>query len=139
MLIYLIDEDEISLYLTEQQLRMEAFAEDILTFTGAAEALAYLVPRLATSVPQVIFLDLNMPLMDGWGFLEALAPYQAALQARCHIYLLTSSLALTDTAKAQEYALVAGIIHKPLKDEEIKAILTKLQAEAAKEPGRETT
>jgi len=130
MLIYLIDEDPISLFLTEHVLRAEDFVQDIHQFTAAEEALAYLLPRLATAVPHIIFLDLNMPVMDGWGFLAALTPYEAALQGRCRIYLLTSSLALADTAKAQNYALVAGIIHKPLEEEEVKATLAAVQGAA---------
>jgi CheY-like chemotaxis protein len=69
------------------------------------------------------YLDLNMPVMDGWGFLDALAPHAPALQGRCRIYLLTSSLALGDREKASENALVQGIMHKPLEEEGIRAIL----------------
>jgi CheY-like chemotaxis protein len=127
MLTYIIDEDFISIYLTEQVLRMEGFATDIHSFLAAEEALAYLLPRIATELPQVIFLDLNMPVMDGWEFLEALSSYQEELRDRCRIYLLTSSLAQADTAKAKDYALVSGIIHKPLDEKEVKAIKAQIQ------------
>ncbi|ALW86773.1 hypothetical protein AUC43_17825 [Hymenobacter sedentarius] len=136
MRTYLIDEDPISLFLTEHVLRTEGFADDIRAFTAAEEALAYLVPRIATAVPRVIFLDLNMPVLDGWGFLMALTPYAAALQGRCRIYLLTSSLALADTTRAQDCALVAGIIHKPLDEELVQTILADLRAEAAARTGQ---
>jgi CheY-like chemotaxis protein len=136
MLIYLIDEDPISLFLTEHVLRAEEFAQDIHPFTAAEEALAYLVPRLATAVPQIILLDLNMPVMDGWGFLAALTPYEAALQSRCRIYLLTSSLALADRVKSQNYALVAGVIRKPLEEEEVKTMLAVIQGNAGKDDSK---
>ena len=64
-----------------------------------------------------------MPVMDGWQFLDTLTPYAPALEGRCRIYLLTSSLALADTARASSHALAAGIIHKPLDDDEVKIIL----------------
>jgi CheY-like chemotaxis protein len=121
MLTYLIDDDIVSLFVAEQMLRLEGFMAPIIPFTGAEEALAYLLPRLVSDPPEFIFLDLNMPVMDGWGFLKALAPHAAALKSRCHIYLLTSSLALEDTEKAQGHALVQGIIHKPLDEDEIRA------------------
>ncbi|GAA4035942.1 hypothetical protein GCM10022409_20990 [Hymenobacter glaciei] len=121
MLTYLIDDDPISLFVSEQTLRLEGFMAPIVPFTGAVEALAYLLPRLVVEPPEFIFLDLNMPLMDGWSFVEALVPHAAALKGRCQIYLLTSSLALEDTEKARSHALVQGIIHKPLDEDEIRA------------------
>ncbi|GAB2705879.1 hypothetical protein GCM10011495_23170 [Hymenobacter frigidus] len=125
MLTYLIDDDPVSLFLTEHMLRLEGFMAPILAFAGAEEALAHLLPRLATNPPGLIFLDLNMPVMDGWGFLDALAPHASALQDGCRIYLLTSSLALVDTEKARDHALVHGIIHKPLDEETIRAVVLK--------------
>ncbi|MDO7874088.1 response regulator [Hymenobacter sp. ASUV-10] len=122
MLVYLIDEDDISLYLTEQTLILEDFAQQIRAFSTAEEALAALVAQLASHPPQVIFLDLNMPVMDGWEFLAALEPYAAQVLSQCRIYLLTSSLALADTARANTHQLVSGIIHKPLDEGDLRAI-----------------
>ena len=139
MLTYLIDDDTVSLFLTEQMLRLEGFVAPILPFTGAEAALAHLLPRLVTEPPEFIFLDLNMPVMDGWGFLDALAPHAAALQGWCRIYLLTSSLALVDKEKAREYALVQGIIHKPLDEESIRAaVLERNRTALPAAPGIDT-
>jgi len=123
MLTYLIDDDPISLFLSEQMLRLGGFQAPILPFSEAEAALAYLVPRLATERPQVIFLDLNMPVMNGWQFLDALAPHVVVLQGGCQIYLLTSSLSLADTTRTSSYPLISGVIHKPLDEDEVKAIL----------------
>ncbi|GAB3861872.1 response regulator [Hymenobacter terrigena] len=121
MKTYLIDDDDLAIYLTETLLRAEGFSNCICTFQSAREALDKLVGR-SQAVPKVVFLDLNMPLMNGWQFLDALTPYQEALRGNCHIYILTSSLALKDLEKSKQYALVAGLIHKPLDSEEIRAI-----------------
>ncbi|WP_210521790.1 response regulator [Hymenobacter terricola] len=123
MLTYLIDDDAVSLFVAEQTLRLEGFMAPIIPFVGAEEALAYLLPRLVSDPPKFIFLDLNMPVMDGWGFLDVLAPHAAALKDWCRIYLLTSSLALVDTEKAQSHALVHGLIHKPLDEDGIRAAI----------------
>jgi CheY-like chemotaxis protein len=124
MLTYLIDDDPVSLFLTEQMLYLGSFQPLVLPFVDVEAALSYLLPRITTEPPEVIFLDLNMPVIDGWQFLEALTPHTAALQSRCHIYLLTSSLALADTARASGHVLVSGIIRKPLDEDNINTILT---------------
>ena len=118
---YLIDDDDLAIDLTEQLLRTEKSSNCICTFQLAEEALDKLVGKTQRHTPAV-FLDLNMPLMDGWQFLDALAAYQDALRGTCHIYILTSSLALKDLEKSRQYALVAGLIHKPLDSKEIQAI-----------------
>ena len=123
MLTYLIDDDTVSLFVAEQTLRLEGSMTPIISFVGAEEAWAYLQSRLVSEPPEFIFLDLNMPVMNGWAFLDILIPHAAALKGRCHIYLLTSSLALADTAKAQDHVLVQGIIHKPLDEDAIRAVV----------------
>jgi CheY-like chemotaxis protein len=128
MLTYLIDDDPISLFLTEQTLRLGGFQAPILPFGEAEEALSYLLPRLATEPPEVIFLDLNMPKMNGWQFLDALMPHVSALLGQCRLYLLTSSLALADTDQTHSYTLISGIIHKPLDEGEVRAILAQQDA-----------
>jgi CheY-like chemotaxis protein len=123
---YLIDDDKLAIYLTEHLLRTEGFSNCICTFQSAREALDKLVDE-KQRMPQVVFLDLNMPLMDGWQFLDALAPYQEALRGNCYIYILTSSLALKDLEKSKQYELVAGLIHKPLDSKEIQAIRSRFE------------
>jgi CheY-like chemotaxis protein len=123
---YLIDDDDLGIYLTEHLLRAEGFSNTICTFQSATEALDTLLKEKDSGAPTVVFLDLNMPLMNGWQFLDALAPYQPELLGRWHIYILTSSLALSDLEKSKEYDLVSGLIHKPIDTEEIRAIQSEL-------------
>jgi CheY-like chemotaxis protein len=135
MLTYLIDDDPISLYLAEQVLLEEGLPTEIQLFGAAEDALRSLLPRLATALPQLILLDLNMPLMDGWQFLDALAPHAAALRrGGCHLYILTSSLATADVVKVKQYDLVTAIIHKPIGAAEVQAIKSHLVV-AAPKPG----
>jgi CheY-like chemotaxis protein len=127
MLTYLIDDDPISLYLAEQVLLSEGLDTDIQLFGAAQDALAALLTGLATAPPRLILLDLNMPLMDGWQFLDALAPHTAALsRSGCHLYILTSSLATADLAKVKQYDLIRAIIHKPIGESEVQAIKGRL-------------
>ena len=131
MKTYLIDDDAIGAYLTENLLKAEGVAVPIYTFQSAEKALDDLIARPKETLPKVVFLDLNMPLMNGWQFLEALEPYQNKLRDSCHIYILTSSLALADLEKSRHYELVSGLIHKPLDRGEIRAIYAQLLDGAA--------
>ncbi|MCC3151486.1 response regulator [Hymenobacter sp. BT770] len=126
MKTYLIDDDQLGIYLTEQLLLAEGFSNSICTFESAEAALQSLAQG-EEEMPQVVFLDLNMPVMNGWEFLDALAPYEKKMRGNCHIYILTSSLALTDLEKSKHYDLVVGLIHKPLDSKEIRAIQAQLE------------
>ncbi|WP_066505001.1 two-component system response regulator [Rufibacter sp. DG15C] len=124
MKTYLIDDDHISIFITAQTLRLENFSEDIQTFHSAEDALDKLVG--ATGIkesPQVIFLDLNMPGMNGWEFLDTIKPYENQLLNTCRIYILTSSLDFTDTKRIKDYPLVADLLHKPIGPEDIQVIM----------------
>jgi len=122
----LIDDDEIGVFLTERLLKREGFSDDVQAFSNAEQALDFLQHAPASELPRVIFLDLNMPVMDGWEFLDALRPQEARLQGNCRVYILTSSSAHTDTSRAQEFGLVAGLLHKPIDSAQIQAVLARL-------------
>ena len=134
MKTYLIDDDELALFLARYLIQAEGFAEVIHSFSSAEEALDTLVTLPREELPQVIFLDLNMPVMNGWQFLDALAPYENDLLGRCRIYILTSSLALADLEKSRCYRLVDSLIHKPLDRSELQAILSQLTTQVANRP-----
>jgi CheY-like chemotaxis protein len=124
MKTYLIDDDHISIFITAQTLRLENFSEDIQTFHSAEDALDRLLGETGIKErPQVIFLDLNMPGMNGWEFLETIKPYENQLISTCRIYILTSSLDFADTMRIKDYPLVTDLLHKPIGPEDIQVIL----------------
>ena len=126
---YIIDDEAISIYLTKYMLIEEKFSDDITTFDSAEEALEDIKQNLEATLPRIIFIDLNMPGMNGWEFLDELEPYKPQLLNRCWIYILTSSLDLNDAARAKEYELVQGFIHKTIDKEDIKEIKSKLKGQ----------
>jgi len=73
-------------------------------------------------LPDIIFLDINMPIMDGWEFLNALIELNNPLLLTPIIYLYTSSVYKEDINKAEQYSIVKRIISKPFTFEKIKEI-----------------
>ena len=123
MYTILIDDDPISLFLTQRLIKSGGFLTAVTPFDSPVEALAALKQQLAAGqLPMVVFLDLNKPVLKGWQFLEALAPHEISMQGQCRIYLLTSSVAPLDATRAKDHALITRLIHKPLNISELREI-----------------
>jgi two-component system, chemotaxis family, chemotaxis protein CheY len=125
--VYLIDDDQLSVYLTRFVLNQARFAETIVPYQEAKLALKALQDPASGGLPEVIFLDLNMPEMDGWAFLDALKPRQQELAGQVKIYILTSSVDPQDQEKAAGYGLVAGFLLKPLELQAATALKQELR------------
>ncbi|MFT2010928.1 response regulator [Pontibacter sp. 13R65] len=122
MKTFIIDDDPISSFLTETVLSMEEFSQNIVTFSSAEESLNFLSEDMEANVPEVIFLDLNMPTMNGWQFLQALSPHENTISKNCSIFILTSSIDSSEQKLAQEHTVVKGFISKPITEEHIHSI-----------------
>lgn len=102
MYMLLIDDDPTTIFVTEWLLQLEGLSDTAASFKDPTEAFTFLLMQLpAGLVPQVILLDLNMPLVSGWDFLNQLTRYEVQLQGQGVVYLLTSSLAPADKARAK--------------------------------------
>ncbi|WP_187262982.1 response regulator [Pontibacter beigongshangensis] len=123
---FIIDDDELSTYLTQFVLEEEKLADSIDCYVDAEKAFEDLVGPAVNDLPEVIFLDLNMPYMSGWAFLDALRPYEKKLEKKIKIYILSSSINPTDVARSERYRLVAGFLHKPLEIDEVSQIKASL-------------
>lgn len=128
----LIEDDLTATFLTKRLFHHEAVPGELTTFESPVAALAFIQAQVAAHTPpDVILLDLNMPLLSGWQVLDALAPVQEHLLGHCLVYVLTSSLATSDMTRAQTYPLVAGFIHKPLDRLELHAIQERVREQQA--------
>ena len=113
----IIDDDPINNLICEKLLMMSEVTASTRSFLVAADALDWL-NTLPSALPELIFLDINMPLIDGWGFLERLEKQMPAHGIR--ICILTSSISLEDEARAATYPVVSDFIAKPLTLEKIR-------------------
>jgi CheY-like chemotaxis protein len=127
--VLLVDDDEATNFINRLAIRKAAFAEKIVIVRNGLEALEYLRSEAYDREyvePDFIFLDINMPVMNGWEFLEA---YQQ-LQHRPHaplIVMLTTSLNPDDAEKAGNITAITEFRHKPLTISMLQDILAKYQ------------
>ena len=122
--VYLIDDDEICL-LTSQFIFTESrYIDGCTFFQDPREALAVIKQDLESdTLPEIIILDLHIPEMDGWEFLEALKPYEAQLRNKCFIYMLTSSADEAELVQAQNCGLVFELLQKPFTPQKLDEII----------------
>ena len=108
----LIEDDPANIYWMKHMLSEIDFCESLVIYNHGKEALDGLKLIIASdeNIPKVIFLDLNMPVMDGWEFLDefTLVP----TKNKIFIYIVTSSINPTDVIKAQQYERVSDYIVK---------------------------
>ena len=116
--VLLIDDDPINNYVNKRLiLRLFSVAE-IAEFLDAVSALEY----LKTNTPELIFLDINMPEMDGWQFLEEYRNYPN----RTKVVILTSSIDPSDRMRSEQFDFVEGFFVKPLNISNTNEALSKV-------------
>ena len=114
--VCVIDDDPIYTYLTDRVMKMVDFSNCIEFFKDGETALNSLKPRLRSgrNIPDVIFLDLAMPVIDGWQFLDE---FIIPRKKKVLIYVVTSSIDPEDAARVEGYSIVDKYIVKPLTPE----------------------
>lgn len=126
-LVYVLENDRISSVITELIVKKNLSGGEVRCYPNGEVAFGNLAAALRTSsaVPDLVLLDLDMPLMDGWEFLDALNGLPAA-HALC-VFVLTSSIHPDDLARAASYHAVNGFFTKPLDEDSIVRMQVLLQ------------
>jgi CheY-like chemotaxis protein len=121
--VFLIDDDPIT-NLINTKIILRNLSTEIKTFLNAEMALAALKQLSAgDNYPHIIFLDINMPIMDGWDFLDEYEKLPAQQLQNCRLYLLSSSINKSDKDKAKSFPSVKDFITKPLTPDMLTSLL----------------
>ncbi len=114
--IFIVDDDPIHQQITEIMLQRLSISESVSRFSDAQDALDYICANLhdPLAMPDIILLDLNMPVMDGWEFLEAFSAVRDKLPGKIRVYVLTSSIDEKDRERVHAFPFVDGYLTKPL-------------------------
>lgn len=121
-----IDDDDGDQMLYNRIMKRSGLIENILAFQMAEDALDYLKSESGNPI-DVIFLDINMPRMNGFEFLERATAELGPEFAKCVVIMLTTSLNPEDEAQARKFYVVKEYLNKPLKLEHISMVASLMQ------------
>ncbi len=127
--IIFIDDDAATNFYHQIIVEQSNMCEEFIFFNRPLEALDHfknIEANADLNLPDVIFLDINMPLLNGWGFLEKFA--ELNFNKPPFVLMLTTSLNPRDQERAESSPLIKGIIDKPLKEDNLKLLLDQLNS-----------
>lgn len=123
--VLVIDDSFYDLLIARETLEDVIPPEEILCMDSAEKALRFLKEKQedSTDLPRIIFLDIRMPVMDGFQFLDQYATLPDGLRKQCGIFMLTSSIDPADLNRAEKNPYILSFLEKPLSEEQITTIL----------------
>jgi CheY-like chemotaxis protein len=125
--ILLVDDDKLNnLINTRIITKFSDYTVD--SFTSGVEGLKYLHACEPALFPEIIFLDINMPVMDGWEFLQEFEKFPETLTQNSTVIMLTSSIDINDIEKSKRYKAVRDFMSKPLTLESLRIVTSMSKA-----------
>jgi CheY-like chemotaxis protein len=123
-MICIIDDDPLFIEGTKTIIDMSRTNNDYVVYYNGEDALKAISEKINNSeiLPDIIFLDLNMPIMDGWQFLKAFS--ELAISICIPIYVVSSSINQNDILRAKSFKCVVDYIEKPISFDVLDKILS---------------
>ena len=124
--ICIIDDDRIQHFAIEKSIQNQGYSKTMLSFLDGEEAMIFFNENLSNNslLPDIILLDLNMPVVNGWQFLQQYALIKEKIQKSIKIYVVSSSINDSEILRATSNVNVSGFLSKPLKPEKLVEIFS---------------
>ncbi|PZX94940.1 response regulator [Flavobacterium aquariorum] len=124
----LVDDDEVFVFLTSKMLEQSKLVDLIKIFENGYDALVFIKENLGNieALPDIILLDLSMPIMDGWQFLEGFVKINPSIGKKIIIYICSSSISPDDVIRAKAINEVSDFIIKPMTKDKLVEMIKNL-------------
>jgi CheY-like chemotaxis protein len=118
----IIDDNKLDCFIAEKICQNSGRGESIRSFQQATEALSY-IQNNASNSQAIIFLDIQMPVMNGFEFIEAFEKLPSDKKSNYIIYMISSSINENDLAKVKTYSSIKKFINKPMTSNALSLLL----------------
>ena len=123
--VFIIDDDPIHQRIAQIMISKHNLFDEYFSYTEAQKAIDFLQEnkKNGETLPDVILLDLNMPVIDGWDFLETFETLVKEFEKNIRVFIVSSSVDEKDVLRSKSYVAVKGFISKPLSPDIIRSII----------------
>ncbi len=131
LVISVVDDDDIYKFTIKRTLDLLKLTKKVLMFSDGEEAIDFLNDNIKNTqtLPDIIFLDINMPVMDGFEFMEEFIKLKPKTDKKIIVYMVSSSVDPADLQRAKEISEISDYIVKPIEADQISEIVESLKKE----------
>ena len=127
--ICIIDDDLIYQYTISKMIKLIDLAKNVIVFSDGEKALEFLIENFDCddNLPDIILLDINMPIMDGFQFMDEYVKIKPRVGKKIQIYMVSSSVDPNDIERAKRISDISDYIIKPINPDELIALVESFQ------------